>query len=266
MKINFSFLLLISLFIINKALYAKSSDDVIKTKDSLYVIRYSDSDGLLSLIEKQKFEKVFLCMKDFDRSYEKLLQGKLYIEEIPNSKELIEKLLEKNIEVNLFITLPTFRLYEDMDSGIFENAAKALASIQSKINFNYFLVVEQAGVRPQDFELSIKTYEKMRKYIPVSSFVFSHSWIFSKIEDKINEMTEYLSDEFINKYKKYETFYDILLEVTDYSEIFEEKEKIDFNKVEKICKRHPNHECKRILKIEDTKEDGIYFSIVKYYD
>lgn len=263
MKTNIIFLLFISLFILNNAAdYSSSFTTYLNTKKSLYVWGYPNADNFLSFVKDHKFEKVFLYVGCIEWDYEKLSIGKLHSAGNLDSKELIQKLIDMGVEVDLAIYLNdspnNFEGYEKV-----ENVAKALAELQKRLKFHALhFDVEPSSVG--NFEKLVKMYEMSRKYLPVSA-ILKPGWLSKNMAD----LGEYFSEEYYKKYGKWETFVDVLMEVTDYSELMAYNAKYEtvdkfLTKFEAIRQRHPDHVAKPVLELDKAAgNDSLYGAFVE---
>lgn len=270
MKSSILCLLFLSIFTFNKAAdFSESFTTYLNTKKSLYVWGYPDTKNFLSFVKDHKFSKVFLYVGCIEWDVEKLSIGKFHSAGNSEAKDLVQSLIDMGVEVDLAIYLNdspnNFANYEKV-----EDVAKAMGELRERLKFNalhFDVEPSSAG----NFEKLVKMYEMARKYVPVSA-ILKPAWLSKKMAD----LSEYFSEEYYSKYSKWETFIDVLMEVTDYSELMAYNSKYEtvdrfLSQYDTIRKRHPDHVAKPVLETDPgVPNDGLYGAFVadnaKFFD
>lgn len=238
-------------------------ESYINSKKYLYVWKYINADNLIKFLVDHKFSKIYLYIGCLEWDYENLINGKLYNTGDIDPKELIQKLISKNIEVELCTYLnDEVDNFENIDK--MSNIAKSLAELQKSLKFTalHFDIEPQKDI---NLEALLHMYEECRKYIKVSA-ILKPGWLNKKMSSLESSFT---SSEYFKKFKDCETYVDALMTVTDYSDIMAYSNKYDIidtflEKYEIICKRHREHVGKPILEL-DVKggEDSIYYKYIE---
>jgi hypothetical protein len=240
----------------------------LNTKKYLYVWNYPNYEHLIKFLVDHKFSKIFLYVGCVEWDLNKLIKGEFHSPGNLEAKELIKKLLEKNIEVEPCI-------YINDKPNNFTNVdkvpeiAKALAEVQKELKFTalHFDVEPQNN---ENLEALLKMYEESRKYIKVSA-ILKPAWLNKKMSSLESYFT---SADYYKKFKDCETYVDAIMTVTDYSDVMAYSDTYStinnfLEKYDTIRKRHSSHIAKPVLELNPAaggdstfsryKEDQDYF-------
>lgn len=241
-------------------------EDVIKTpfqsyldtKKYLYVWDYFNAENFIKFVTDHKFSKIYLYVGCIEWNLGELLKGELYNTGDIEPKELIKKLIAKNIEVELCIYL---------NDGVndFSNVervpevAKALAEVQKTIKFTALhFDVEPSSAK--NYEALLHMFEDCRKYIKVSA-ILKPKWLNDKMSDLESFFT---SADYYKKFKDCDTFIDAIMTVTDYTDLMAYANTYNgvdnfLNKYETIRKRHNSNIAKPVLELDPKiTEEGLH--------
>lgn len=230
-----------------------SFESYIGTKKYLYVWNYPNADNFIKFIVDHKFSKIFLYVGSIEWDSEKLLNGNLHSAGDIDAKELIKRITEKKIEVELCI-------YLNDNPDNFENVekapliAQALAKIQKDLKFTA-LHFDQEPDHPENLEPLLHMYEECRKYIKVSA-ILKPAWLTLEMSSLENN---FQSSDYFKKFKDCETFAEAVVKVSDYSDVMAYSNKysnIDYflDIYENILKRHSSHVGAPVLELEPSFE------------
>lgn len=233
-------------------------DNYLNAKKYLYVWSYPKAENLIKFLVDHKYSKIYLYVGCIEWNYDNLIKGEFYNSGDKDAKELINKLISLNIEVELCI-------YLNDDPNDFSNVdkvpeiAKALAEVQKTLKFTAL----HFDVEPQynkDLEALLKMYEECRKYIKTSA-ILKPGWLNIKMSSLESSFT---SADYYKKFKDCETFIDAIMTVTDFSDLMAYSNTytiIDnfLDKFETIRKRHNSHIAKPVLELNpEANEDSTY--------
>ena len=260
---------LILLIIIIVAATSKSKkktnpfETYIKTEKYLYVWSYPNADNFIKFVVDHKYSKVFLYIGRLQWNLDEFLNGKLSNEGNMDAKELIKKLKEKKIEVELCI-------YLNDNPDDFENidkmpeVAASLSKLQNELKFTA-LHFDIEPNNPNNYETLLHMYEECRKKVKVSAIIKS-KWL----SVNMNTLEQYFnSSDYYQQFKDCETFAEAIVKVTDYSNIMafsSDYKTIDqyLDKYKTIIKKYKKHEGKPILELEKVKKN--YSSYQRYLE
>lgn len=251
---NLIFLIIFLNFIISSL--QSPFEQYLQTKKYLYVWNYQNSENFLKFVLDHNFSRVYLYCGCIEWDYDKLSKGNFYNSGDSDAKELIKKLIDNNIEVEIAIYLnDSPNNFENVDK--IEDVAKAMGELQKTLKFKA-LHFDVEPTSASTYQKLLQMYENARKYLPVSA-ILKPGWLYKKLEEVKGKFDE----EYYEKFKDCETLVDAIMTVTDYSDLmaydcrYSTIERF-LNDYELIKNRHPQHEAKPILEL-DSKiiEEGI---------
>lgn len=230
----------------------------IDSKKYLYVWKYPNADNLINFLVDHKYSKIYLYVGCVEWNIEQLIKGELYSPGDIDAKILINRLIEKNIEVELCIYLnDSPNNFENVDK--MPEIAKALAELQKTLKFTAL----HFDVEPSsngNLEALLHMYEDCRKYIKVSA-ILKPAWLNKKMSDLESVFT---SADYYKQFKDCETFIDAIMTVTDYTDLMAYSNNYNnvnsfLDKFETIRKRHTSNIAKPVLEFDPKiVDEGLY--------
>ena len=136
-------------------------ESYITTKKFLYVWTYPDAENFIKFAVDHKYSKVYIYVGCLEWNIDSFLNEKLYNAGDMDAKELIKKLKEKNIDVELCIYLndktDNFTNIEKMP-----DIANSLSRLQQELKFTA-LHFDIEPNDPKNYEALLHMYEDCRK-------------------------------------------------------------------------------------------------------
>lgn len=264
-----AFILILLIIIIAVACSSKSKkkltpfETYINTKKYLYVWSYPNGENFIRFVVDHKYSKVFLHIGRIQWNLDEFLNGELSNEGNMDAKQLIKKLKEKKIDVELCISLNDIPDdFENIDK--LPQVANALSKLQKELKFTA-LHFDIEPNDPKNYETLLHMYEECRKIIKVSA-VIKTKWL----SESMNSLEQYFnSSDYFQQFKECETFAEAIVKVTDYSNIMAFSN--DYNIINKnldiyknIIKKYKKHDGKPILELE--KVNKTYSSYQRYLE
>lgn len=251
-------LLLLFVFIsnINISSTKTAFENYIQTKKYLYVWNYPNTQNFLKFVLDHNFSRVYLYCGCIEWDYDKLSQGNFYNPGDTDTKELIQTLISKNIEVEIAIYLnDSPNDFSNVEKV--EQVAKAMGELQKTLKFKA-LHFDVEPTTSSTYESLLKMYENARQYVPVSA-ILKPGWLYKKMEEVKGKFDE----EYYEKFKDCDTLVDAIMTVTDFSDLMAYDKR--YSTIERfleeydiIRNRHPNHEAKPVLELDpNIVEEGI---------
>lgn len=233
-------------------------ESYLNTKKYLYVWGYPNAENFIKFLLDHKYSKVYLYVGCVQWNLDELIAGDFYSAGDMEAKELIKRLIEKKIEVELCIYLnDSPNNFANIDK--MPEIAKALANVQKTLKFTA-LHFDVEPSNNENLEALLHMYEECRKHIKVSA-ILKPGWLNKKMSDLESYFT---SADYYKKFKDCETFVDAIMNVTDYTDLMAYSntyEGVDafLNKFQIIKKRHSSNVAKPVLELDPkiTKE-GLY--------
>ena len=228
-------------------------ESYLNTKKYLYVWTYPNANNFIQFLVDHKFSKIFLYVGCLEWNKNDFLNGNFYNAGDIDSKELIKKLNNKNIEVELCI-------YVNDDFDDFTNVekmpeiAKAISKLKDSLKFTALHFDVEPNSK-ENYEALLKMYEECRKYIKVSA-ILKPAWLTQEMSSLENYFD---SSDYFKKFKDCETFAEAVVKVTDYSDVMaysNQYSKINnfLDIYEKILKKYSSHIGKPVLELETVIE------------
>lgn len=251
-------LLLLFVFIsnINISSTKTAFENYIQTKKYLYVWNYPNTQNFLKFVLDHNFSRVYLYCGCIEWDYDKLSQGNFYNPGDTDTKELIQTLISKNIEVEIAIYLnDSPNDFSNVEKV--EQVAKAMGELQKTLKFKA-LHFDVEPTTSSTYESLLKMYENARQYVPVSA-ILKPGWLYKKMEEVKGKFDE----EYYEKFKDCDTLVDAIMTVSDFSDLMAYDKR--YSTIERfleeydiIRNRHPNHEAKPVLELDpNIVEEGI---------
>ena len=251
-------LLLLFAFISNISISSTKTafENYIQTKKYLYVWNYPNTQNFLKFVLDHNFSRVYLYCGCIEWDYDKLSQGNFYNPGDTDTKELIQTLISKNIEVEIAIYLnDSPNDFSNVEKV--EQVAKAMGELQKTLKFKA-LHFDVEPTTSSTYESLLKMYENARQYVPVSA-ILKPGWLYKKMEEVKGKFDE----EYYEKFKDCDTLVDAIMTVTDFSDLMAYDKR--YSTIERfleeydiIRNRHPNHEAKPVLELDpNIVEEGI---------
>ena len=238
-------------------------ESYIYSKKALYVWDYYNGQNFIQFLTDHNFSKIYFYIGCLGGDYENLINQEFVNTGDSYPKELIKKIIEKKIEVDLLIYLNDdpndFANIENMP-----NIAKALGELQKTLKFNalHFYIVPE---NEKNYEALLKMYEDCRKYIKVSA-ILRQEWLNVTMTELESNFT---SSDYYKKFKDCDTYADAIMTVTDSTDLLVNSNTYDgvdsiLKQYDAIRERHPSNIAKPILKLDPAKtNEGL---ILRYND
>ena len=221
----------------------------LNSKKYLYVWTYPNAENLIKFLVDHKYSKIFLYVGCVQWDLENLIKGDFYQAGDMEPKLLIQKLIEKNIEVELCMYLNDgVNNFENVDK--IPEIAKVMGELQKTLKFTAL----HFDVEPSSYanlEPLLHMYEDSRKFVKVSA-ILKPGWLSIKMSSLESSFT---SADYFKKFKDCETYVDAIMMVTDYSDVMAYSNNYDtvdkfLDKYDTIRKRHPEHIAKPVLELD----------------
>ena len=255
-----AFILILLIIIIIACSSSKSKkkltpfESYINAKKYLYVWSYPNADNFIKFVLDHKYSKVYLYVGCLQWNLDEFLNGKLSNEGNLDAKELIKRLKEKKVDVELCISL------NDKPDN-FENIDKLpeIANVFSKLKKELKFAALHFDIEPNDannYETLLHMYEECRKKVKVSAII-KQKWL----SINMTTLKQYFnSSDYFDQFKDCETFAEAIVKVTDYSNLMASSndysiinQYLDLYK--KIIKKYKSHNGKPILELEKVNKD-----------
>ena len=236
-------------------------ESYINTKKFLYVWTYPNADNFIKFVVDHKYSKVFLYVGCLEWNYDDFINGNFHNAGDMDAKELIKKLKEKKIDIELCIYLnDNYDNFENIDK--MPEVANALSKLQNQLQFTALHFDIEPNSK-KNYEALLHMYEECRKKIKVSA-ILKPIWL----TENMTKLEPYFtSSDYFKKFKDCETFAEAIIKVTDYSDVMAYNSKYkNINKhldnYEKILKKYSSHIGKPVLELEKVIEN---YSIYQSY-
>ena len=229
-------------------------ESYINTKKFLYVWKYPNAENFIKFVVDHKYSKVFIYVGCLEWNIDSFLNEKLHNAGDMDAKELIKKLKEKNIDVELCIYLndkpDDFSNIEKMP-----DIANSLSKLQQELKFTA-LHFDIEPNDPKNYEALLHMYEDCRKKIKVSA-ILKPKWL---SVDMASLEQYFTSSDYFKQFKDCETFAEAVVKVTDYSDVMAYSSNYNtinkfLDKYETILKKYKSHIGKPVLELEKVIAD-----------
>ena len=255
-----AFILILLIIIIVACSSSKSKkkltpfESYINTKKYLYVWSYPNADNFIKFVLDHKYSKVYLYVGCLQWNLDEFLNGKLSNEGNLDAKELIKRLREKKVDVELCISLNDKPdNFENIDK--LPEIADALSKLKKELKFTA-LHFDIEPNDPNNYETLLHMYEECRKKVKVSAII-KQKWL----SINMTTLKQYFnSSDYFDQFKDCETFAEAIVKVTDYSNLMASSN--DYNIInqyldlyKKIIKKYKSHNGKPILELEKVNKD-----------